>query len=238
MEEISPHALVAGRLGPNCQIGPFAIVGDAATLGEGCVIHPHAVIGDGVDLGAGVEVFASALIGKEPKGAGATARRPEFNRGIKIGAGSSIGPHTTIYYDVEIGEQTLIGDGASIREQSRIGSRCIVSRCVTLNYDSLLGDDVKVMDNTHITGHTVIENGAFISTGVSMVNDNTPKRDLGQGEERLRGPHIERGAIVGAGAVLLPGVRVGEDSIVAAGAVVTRSVAPHTRVAGVPARPF
>jgi acetyltransferase-like isoleucine patch superfamily enzyme len=207
-------------------------------LGDGCVIHPHAVICDGVDLGAGVEVFASALIGKVPKGAGATARQPEFSRSIKIGVGSSIGPHSTIYYDVEIGEETLIGDGASIREQSRIGSRCIVSRCVTVNYNVLLGDGVKIMDNTHVTGHTVIEDGAFIADGVSMANDNTPTQALGQDEGRLRGPHIEQGAIIGAGAVLLPNVRIGEYSIVGAGAVVTRSVEPHTRVAGVPARPF
>jgi acetyltransferase-like isoleucine patch superfamily enzyme len=238
MERVSPHALVAGKLGPDCEIGPFAIIGDAATLGEGCIVHPHAVIGDGVDLGAGVEVFASALIGKEPKGAGATARQPEFSRRISIGAGSSIGPHTTIYYDVEIGEQTLIGDGASIREQGRIGSRCIVSRCVTLNYDVLLGNNAKIMDNTHVTGHTVIEDDVFVADGVSMANDNSPTSDLAGEEERLGGPHIERGATVGAGAILLPGVRIGTYSIVAAGAVVTRSVEPHTRVAGIPARPF
>lgn len=43
---------------------------------------------------------------------------------------------------------------------------------------------------------------------------------------------------IGTGAIVLPGVTIGEGSIVAAGAVVTRSVAAHTIVAGVPARPL
>ena len=47
---------------------------------------------------------------------------------------------------------------------------------------------------------------------------------------------VERNAYIGAGAIILPGVTVGEHSIVAAGAVVTKDVLPHTVVAGVPAK--
>ena len=47
---------------------------------------------------------------------------------------------------------------------------------------------------------------------------------------------VKRNAYIGAGAIILPGVTVGEYSIVAAGAVVTRDVPPRTIVAGVPAR--
>lgn len=47
---------------------------------------------------------------------------------------------------------------------------------------------------------------------------------------------IKRNAYIGAGAIILPGVTVGEYSIVAAGAVVTKDVPPRTIVAGVPAR--
>jgi len=47
---------------------------------------------------------------------------------------------------------------------------------------------------------------------------------------------LESGAYVGAGAILMPGIRVGESAAVGAGSVVTRSVSPHTLVVGVPAR--
>ena len=49
---------------------------------------------------------------------------------------------------------------------------------------------------------------------------------------------ICRGAFIGAGAIILPGVCIGESAVVAAGAVVTRSVPPGVTVAGVPARPL
>ncbi|MDE5634180.1 MAG: transferase [Muribaculaceae bacterium] len=47
---------------------------------------------------------------------------------------------------------------------------------------------------------------------------------------------IRRNAWIGAGAIILPGVTVGENAIVAAGAVVTKDVADNTVVAGIPAK--
>lgn len=54
--------------------------------------------------------------------------------------------------------------------------------------------------------------------------------------EKILPVHIKKGAWIGAGAIILPGVTIGECSIVAAGAVVTKSVPPYTMVAGVPAK--
>jgi acetyltransferase-like isoleucine patch superfamily enzyme len=53
----------------------------------------------------------------------------------------------------------------------------------------------------------------------------------------LIGAKLRRACRIGGGAVLVPGVEVGEEAYVAAGAVVTRDVAPRTVVMGVPARP-
>lgn len=49
---------------------------------------------------------------------------------------------------------------------------------------------------------------------------------------------ICRDAFIGAGAIILPGVTIGEAAVVAAGAIVTRSVPPGVTVAGSPARPI
>jgi acetyltransferase-like isoleucine patch superfamily enzyme len=232
---VSSQASVAGFVAPGCRIGPFAVVDEGARIGSGCVLHPHVVIGSGVKLGDGVEVFPGAVLGREPSGALATARPPSFEMTVVIGDGCSVGVGATVYYDVQIGAGTLIGDGASIREGGRIGARCIVSRCVTLNYEVLVGDDVKIMDNSHITGRTTIRDGAFVSTMVATTNDNQPTASLAD-DSRLAGPTIEQRAVVGAGAILLPGVVVGEESVVGAGAVVTRDVPPGATVTGVPAR--
>jgi len=65
-------------------------------------------------------------------------------------------------------------------------------------------------------------------------NDHTMGRH-GSGE-RLLGPVFGRACRVGGGAVLVPGVVIGEEAFVAAGALVTRDVGDREVVMGVPAR--
>lgn len=223
------------HIGENVSIGAFCVISKNVTIGNNVVIHPGVVVAPGVVLEDEVEVFSGAVLGKEPKGAGALARKPVFSPTVRIGRGSSVGPHAVIYYDVVIGEQTLIGDGASIREKCSVGDGCIVSRYVTVNYNTSIGNRTKIMDMTHITGNCVIGDDVFISTGVKTVNDNAIGRS-GYSDETILGPRIENGAAVGAGATLLPGVVIGQNAIVGAGAVVTKNVAPHTLVMGAPAR--
>jgi len=233
---ISHLAVVESRqIGQGVQIAEFAVIREDVSIGEGSFIHSHVFVGSGTVIGEGVEIFPGTVIGKEPKGAGAVTRTIQAERRVIVGKGCCIGPNAVIYYDVEIGEDTLVGDGASIREQSRIGNRCLISRCVTLNYAVKIGDRTKVMDLTHLTGKMIIGNDVFISTGVYTANDNAPGR-RGYREDRIRGPKVEAKAMVGAGAVLLPGVVVGEDAVVGAGAVVTKDVPCSTLVLGVPAQ--
>ena len=79
-----------------------------------------------------------------------------------------------------------------------------------------------------------MEDDVFIGPGVVTTNDHTMGRHPpGQG---LAGPVLRRACRVGGGAVLVPGVEIGEEAFVAAGAVVTRDVAPRQVVMGVPAR--
>jgi acetyltransferase-like isoleucine patch superfamily enzyme len=236
MAGISTLAVVLTDLiGENVRIDEFAVIRGSVTIGHNVVIHPHVVIESGVTIEDNVEIFPGAYIGKIPKGAGALTRAPRFEPKVKIGAGCSIGPHAVIFYDVVIGVSTLLGDGASVREGTRIGSRTVIGRYVTINYNTHIGDRVKIQDHSWLAGNMTVADDVFISGGVGTSNDNRIGRN-GYDEAHTVGPYIGRGAAVGVGANLLPGIRIGAEAIVGAGAVVTKDVPDRAVVMGVPAR--
>jgi len=234
---IHPTAIVnTNRIGTGTRIHEFAIVRENVILGNNVIIHPHVIIDANVIIEDNVEIFPGSYIGKKPNSAGATSRSPTFQPHLLIQKNCAIGPYAVIFYDVEIGENTLIGDGASIREQCRIGDRCIISRHVTINYHTVIGHRVKIMDLTHLTGNMIIEDDVFISTLVASANDNNMNKESCFSVNIWKGPHIKKGASIGANATLLPGVCIGQHAVVGAGAVVSKDVKAYTLVMGVPAR--
>jgi acetyltransferase-like isoleucine patch superfamily enzyme len=93
---------------------------------------------------------------------------------------------------------------------------------------------VRIETGCYITGHSIVEDEVFIGPGVVTTNDNTMARMAR--ETRLPAPRLHRACRVGGGAVLCPGIEVGEEAFIAAGAVIVRDVPPRAVVMGVPAR--
>lgn len=233
---ISPLALVeTENIGHSVTIHPFAVIRPDVTLGNHAIIHPHVVIESGSVIGDHVEIFPGAHIGKTPRSSGATTTIPQYTPRLVIHNGCVIGSHAVIYYEVTIGKNTLVGDGASIRERVEIGEFCIISRYVTINYNVKIGSRTKIMDLSHITGNCTIGEDTFISTGVSSSNDNNLGR-AGYTEENIQGPKIGNHVRIGAGANLLPKVIVQDDTLIGASALVTKDVLAGRTVYGVPAR--
>jgi len=86
----------------------------------------------------------------------------------------------------------------------------------------------------YLTAFTLVEDDVFVGPGVLTTNDHTMARH--GPEEQLRGAIMRRACRVGGGAVLTPGVEIGEEAFVAAAALVTRDVPARAVVMGVPAR--
>lgn len=236
MTRINGNAVVeTNKLGSNVQIDEFAIVRNGAQIGDNVHIYPYAFVSEGAVIGDGTRIYHGTLIGKIPDGAGNLSRTVKFKPEVKIGKNCALGPYSVIYCDVNIGNDTLIGDHASIRENSIIGNSCIIGRSSMILYKVKIGDKTKIMDLVHVTGNTVIGSNVFIAMSVSMANDNKfDKREYV--EELDLGPTIEDNASIGVGAILLPGVRIGNGALVAAGSVVTKDVLSRTKVIGVPAK--
>lgn len=229
---IDPTAQVASTV----QLGPHVVIGARAVIGENCVLGAGVVLHDDTVLGHGVSVHAHAVLGRRPQRVGSMTRAPSTDLGpLRLGDGCVVGAGVVLYRGTTVGRDTLFGDLCSVREECAIGDNCIIARGVTVNYATRIGNRVKVQDNTHLTGNMVIEDHVFISVHVATANDNAMDRGA-HDPSKFGGPIIRRGASVGAGAVLLPGITVGEYAVVGAGAVVSQDVPPRKVAVGHPAR--
>jgi UDP-2-acetamido-3-amino-2,3-dideoxy-glucuronate N-acetyltransferase len=142
----------------------------------------------------------------------------------------------------QIGQDTRIWHHAQIREKASVGSNCIIGKGVYVDREVVVGNNVKIQNGASIYHGVTLEDGVFIGPGACLTNDKHPRAITPAGE--LKGDEdwkvesitVKRGASVGAGAVILPGVVIGRFSMVGAGAVVTKDVPDHGLVQGNPAR--
>jgi acetyltransferase-like isoleucine patch superfamily enzyme len=139
-----------------------------------------------------------------------------------------------VYAGASIGLGAILGDQCQIRERSVVGAGSVVGRGSTVDFDARVGERVSIQTGVYVTGGAIVEDDVFLGPGVTTTNDDAMGRHA-RGEP-LRGPVFRRACRVGGGAVLTPGVQIGEEAFVAAGAVVTRDVGPREVVMGVPAR--
>ena len=115
-----------------------------------------------------------------------------------------------------------IGEGTKIAAFVEIGGAKIGRGC-------------KIQAYAFICPGTVIGDHVFIGPGVKFCNVKRPDALIDQ-RDNLQGATVGNGATIGAGAIILPGVKIGVNAFVGAGSVVTRDVPPGATVYGNPAR--
>jgi acetyltransferase-like isoleucine patch superfamily enzyme len=198
-------------------------------------ISKTAAIYPGTKLGADVEIGDYAVLGKQPVlGPRSTASREELPPLI-VGDGVRILSHAVVFAGTRLGAGVIVGDQACVRERCDLAGDVVIGRGAFVENDVSVGERTKVQANAYVTAYSTLEEDVFIAPCVVTANDNF----MGRTERRhdlRQGPTIRRGARIGAAAVLLPGIEIGEEAFVGAGAVVLSDVPPRAVVVGNPAR--
>ena len=133
-----------------------------------------------------------------------------------------------------IGKGTTIWQCVSVFAGAKIGADVNICAHCLIEEDVVIGDRVTVKSGVYLWNGTRLENDVFIGPNVTFTNDKFPRSKFYP--DKFLSTTVKKGATVGGGAVLLPGITVGQGAMVGAGAVVTKSVPPYAIVAGSPAR--
>ena len=129
---------------------------------------------------------------------------------------------------VSIGEGARIWQFATVIRGARIGKNCSIASGACVD-GSFIGDRTVIAHNLAMGPGFKVGNDCFIAPNVTFCNDAWPRAhkqgfDVSAYADGRYAVIVEDGASVGAGAVILPGVRIGAGAMVGAGAVVTRDV--------------
>jgi acetyltransferase-like isoleucine patch superfamily enzyme len=205
------------RIGAGVSFGSGVVVHDGTVIGDGCVIEDHVVLGKVPKLARN-----SAAAGREPPPPLVLGRQVTVCSGAVVFAGA------------RIGDRVIVGDQSYVRERAEVGADTLIGRGTAVDNDVRIGARCKIQTMVYVTAFSVLEDDVFVGPCAMTTNDDTMSRH-GSGYE-LRGATLRRACRIGGGAVLTPGVEVGEEGFVAAGALVTRDVAPRGVAMGVPAR--
>lgn len=133
-----------------------------------------------------------------------------------------------------IGQRTKIWQSVIILEKAAIGSDVNICAHCFIENDVIIGDRVTVKSGVYLWDGVRLQDDVFVGPNVTFTNDKYPRSKVYPDE--VLSTCVEKGATIGGGAVLLPGITIGRGAMVGAGAIVTKSVPPYAIVAGSPAR--
>ena len=148
----------------------------------------------------------------------------------QIDNGTILGPEVSVWANTHVRENTQIGDSTIIGEFCYIGP------------NTKIGNNCKIQNGAYIYQPCIIEDGVFIGPRVVITNDKNPRAINPGGSIKnsadwvARSTIIKRGASVGAGAVIVAPLIIGEWAMVGAGSVLIHDLPDFALAAGVPAR--
>lgn len=142
-----------------------------------------------------------------------------------------ISEHSIVECGARIGEGCSIWHFTHIRSTAAIGSNTTIGSHCYIDSDVTIGSNCKIQSGCLIYHPAIIGDGVFVGPGVRILNDKNPRavdelgNKLSDSDWVCQGVIIEDMASIGAGSVIMPGIRIGRGAVIGAGSVVTKDVA-------------
>jgi UDP-2-acetamido-3-amino-2,3-dideoxy-glucuronate N-acetyltransferase len=145
--------------------------------------------------------------------------------------------HSSAHVDspCEIGSGTKIWHFSHVMPNCKIGANCNLGQNVNVASNVRIGNNVKIQNNVSLYTGVELEDDVFCGPSMVFTNVMNPRSHVNRKSEYRR-TLVKRGASLGANSTIVCGTTIGEFAFVGAGAVVTKDVAAHALVVGVPAR--
>ncbi len=135
--------------------------------------------------------------------------------------------------NVNIPESTRVWQFVVILPKAEIGENCnICSQCLIEN-DVKIGNNVTIKSGVYLWDGIQIEDNVQVGPNVTFTNDKYPRAKQ---PFELQRTLIKKGASIGAGAVILGGITIGENAMIGAGSIVTKDVPENELWVGSPAK--
>lgn len=234
MENAYAHVDPDAEVADDVSIAPGAVIHAGARIEARATIGVAAVVHRGTQIGEDCVIEDGVVLGKRPRLRAASSAAGASIGSLVLEPGVTVCCGAVVYAGAHVASGAIIGDQAQVRENARIGAHSVVGRGSSVDFGAQVGDRVLIQTGVYVTGGSVVEDDVFLGPGVFTTNDNTMGRH--PSGEPLQGPTFRRACRVGAGAILVPGVEIGEEAFVAAGALVTKDVGAREVVMGSPAR--
>lgn len=217
------------QIGQKCAIGAYSTIKGKVLLNDSVTIGEFSVLSGPLTINANVSIGSHCMLGHPERD---KSKRTSKQAHTYIQNNCTIRSHSIIYQDVNLDENVELGHSVLVREDVRVGKNTLIGTGTVLDGHISIGNNVRLQTGVYISSYSTIEDNVFIGPYGTLLND----KYMLQQNFPLKGPIIRSGVSIGGNAILLPSIEIEKGSVVGSGAVVVANVPPRTIVAGVPAK--